>query len=52
MKATDEQNARYIRGCCIDCGKPDHAPGRPRCDDCDAAMPRAVIEPQLKRRGM
>lgn len=41
-------NDRYRRGECVDCGKPEHMAGRPRCSDCD--MQRTHLEPGLKRK--
>lgn len=34
--ASAESNAAYRQGRCIDCFTAGHAPGRPRCDVCDA----------------
>lgn len=39
-KATDEQNARYRRGICVDCGEKPYSAGRPRCNDCHATYTR------------
>jgi len=32
--ASDEQNAAYRNGQCIDCRSTRYSPGRPRCNDC------------------
>lgn len=32
--STDEQNAAYRAGLCVDCRTCPHSAGRPRCADC------------------
>ncbi|QST89548.1 Uncharacterised protein [Mycobacteroides abscessus subsp. abscessus] len=44
MSRTAESTKAYRAGLCIACLTEPHAPGRPRCDDCDQKRFRTTSE--------
>lgn len=51
VKSTPAQNEAYRASLCIGlCGR-RYSAGRPRCAECHADQPLAVIEPELDRKG-